>query len=340
MFMNVLKYISLYFALKIADRSFSKLLRCVEVKAGQPLKVTPQLGKVIHISQGALGEGKKEKGNDLIPLRVKINGEKFVVGSLSAENFPQVAFDLVFEKDFELSHDWKNGSVYFCGYSADNPFVYPSNSFLIMLNFMQSDDSSDDEDIPLPLTENGKIESKVEEVKPDASKGKTAKPESSAKPKVTVVEPKKDDESDDDDSDDSFEDDSDDEDMMGASDDIGDSDDDDTEDDDSEDEDDETPKKAGPAKKRATESATKTPVPAKKAKLDTPQKTGGKKGGGHTATPHPSKQVGKTNATANSNKSNEKSPKSEAKVSCKSCSKTFNSDNALQSHTKAKHDGK
>ncbi|KAL7226972.1 hypothetical protein ACSBR1_021941 [Camellia fascicularis] len=108
----------------------------VEVKAGQPLKVIPQLGKVIHISQGALGEGKKEKGNDLIPLRVKINGEKFVVGSLSAENFPQVTFDLVFEKDFELSHDWKNGSVYFCGYSADNPFVYPSNSFLIMLNFM------------------------------------------------------------------------------------------------------------------------------------------------------------------------------------------------------------
>ncbi|KAF5931081.1 hypothetical protein HYC85_031954 [Camellia sinensis] len=265
----------------------------VEVKAGQPLKVTPQLGKVIHISQGALGEGKKEKGNDLIPLRVKINGEKFVVGSLSAGEFSS-----------------------------------------------KSDDSSDDEDIPLPLTENGKIESKVEEVKPDASKGKTAKPESSAKPKVTVVEPKKDDESDDDDSDDSFEDDSDDEDMMGASDDIGDSDDDDAEDDDSEDEDDETPKKAGPAKKRATDSATKTPVPAKKAKLDTPQKTGGKKGGGHTATPHPSKQVGKTNATANSNKSNEKSPKSEAKVSCKSCSKTFNSDNALQSHTKAKHDGK
>lgn len=32
--------------------------------------------------------------------------------------------------------------------------------------------------------------------------------------------------------------------------------------------------KAGPSKKRPTESATKTPVPAKKVKLDTPQKTG------------------------------------------------------------------
>ncbi|CAL5347272.1 unnamed protein product [Camellia sinensis] len=122
--------------ISLSRASQDRLCSGVEVKAGQPLKVTPQLGKVIHISQGALGKGKKEKGNDLIPLRVKINGEKFVVGSLSAENFPQVTFDLVFEKDFELSHDWKNGSVYFCGYSADNPFVYPSNSFLIMLNFM------------------------------------------------------------------------------------------------------------------------------------------------------------------------------------------------------------
>ena len=31
---------------------------------------------------------------------------------------------------------------------------------------------------------------------------------------------------------------------------------------------------AEPSKKRPTESATKTPVPAKKAKLETPQKTG------------------------------------------------------------------
>ena len=46
----------------------------------------------------------------------------------------------------------------------------------------------------------GKIESKVEP-KPEANKGKPAKPESSSKPKVTVVEPKKD-ASDDDESED------------------------------------------------------------------------------------------------------------------------------------------
>ena len=85
--------------------------------------------------QAALGDGRKEKGNDLIPLRMTINGEKFVVGSLSGEKFPQIAFDLVFEKEFELSHDWKNGSVYFCGYSADN-LPYPSHLFLIMFTFI------------------------------------------------------------------------------------------------------------------------------------------------------------------------------------------------------------
>ncbi|XAR60089.1 Histone deacetylase [Bertholletia excelsa] len=158
----------------------------VEVKAGQPLKVRPDVGRVIHISQAALGEGKKEKGSELIPLRVKINGDNFIVGSLSAENVPQVSFDLVFEKAFELSHDWKNGSVYFCGYSADNPFVYPSNCFNI-----------------------GKIEPKAEEAKAAANKAKASKPESSAKPKVTV-EPKKD-ESDEDDETEEDEDESDDE---------------------------------------------------------------------------------------------------------------------------------
>ncbi|CAL5359112.1 unnamed protein product [Camellia sinensis] len=76
--------------------------RSVEVKAGQPLKVNLEVGSVIHISQAALGEGKKGKGNDIVPLQVNINGKKLVLGSLSAGKFPQVSFDLVFEKEFEL----------------------------------------------------------------------------------------------------------------------------------------------------------------------------------------------------------------------------------------------
>ncbi|KAL7001679.1 hypothetical protein U1Q18_002827 [Sarracenia purpurea var. burkii] len=120
------------------------------------------------------------------------------------------------------------------------------------------------EDTPQAITDNGKIESKDGDAKPSANKGKAGKPESSAKPKVTVVEPKKDDKSDEDDE--SDEDESDDKDMMEASDDTDDSEDEDDSDDsdDSEDEDEETPKKADPGQKRPAESATKTPVPAKK----------------------------------------------------------------------------
>ncbi|CAH2041022.1 unnamed protein product, partial [Thlaspi arvense] len=158
----------------------------VEVKVGQPPKVELDVGRVIHISQAALGEGKKEKGSELIPLCVRIIGDNFIVGSLSAKNVPQVSFDLVFEKAFELCHNWKNGSVYFYGYSTDNPFVYPSNCFNI-----DSEDEDEDEDVPLAIPEN------AEEAKPAANKAKASKPESSAKPKVTV-EPKKDESNEDD----------------------------------------------------------------------------------------------------------------------------------------------
>ncbi|KAG5515689.1 hypothetical protein RHGRI_036664 [Rhododendron griersonianum] len=287
------------------EHSVCLLFPGVEVKAGEPVKVTPEAGQIIHVSQAAMGEGKKGKGNDHIPLHVKIDGKKLVVGSLSGENFPQITFDLVFEKEFELSHDWKNGSVYF--YSLE---------------------SDEDEDAPIGIMGNGEIKLEVKEAKPAASKGKAGKPESSAKAKV-VVKPKKEDESDEDESED--------EDMLNASDDIGDSDDSDDEDD-SEDEDEETPQKAVSGQKRPIKSATKTPVAAKKAKSDTPQKTDGKKGGGHTATPHPSKNQGKT--AANSNKSKEKTPKSGGKISCKSCTKTFTSGTGLESHTKDKHSGK
>lgn len=58
-----------------------------------------------------------------IPVRVNMNGEKFVVGTLSSERVPQIIFDLVFEQDLELSHGWKDGSVYFCGYVTDQPDI-------------------------------------------------------------------------------------------------------------------------------------------------------------------------------------------------------------------------
>ncbi|KAI7754223.1 hypothetical protein M8C21_017087, partial [Ambrosia artemisiifolia] len=233
----------------------------VEVKSGQPLNVILGEDKVIHLSQANLGEVKNNKPSEPVYLHINIEGKKLVLGTLNSEILPQQIFDLVIDKDFQLSHNWKNGSVYFYGYKADQPY------------------SSDEDVIPLPV-----------------AKGKQ------------VV--KKDDNP------------------------VGDDDSSDSEDE-SSDEEEETPQKQQSGKKRPNESAMKTPASDKKAKLTTPQKTDGKKAGGHVATPHPSKQA-KTPA----NKSNQKSPASastDGAHSCKPCNRNFKSDGALQSHNQAKH---
>ncbi|KAK7853710.1 histone deacetylase hdt1 [Quercus suber] len=240
----------------------------VEVKAGQPVKVSPGEEKLIHLSQASLGES-KNKGNESTPIFVKFGEQKLVLGTLSQEKFPQLSFDLVFEKEFELSHNWKNGSVYF----ADSE--------------MDSFDEEDEEELPLNIAENGKAGPKVAPVKSIAAPSEK---------QVKISEPSKDDEDDD---------------SSESSDEVESS------------------------KKRPSESATKTPVPSKKAKAATPQKTDGKKVGGHTATPHPSKKAAKTPAT--SEQSKQKSPKSGGAFSCQTCSRTFGSEVGLQSHTKAKH---
>lgn len=47
---------------------------------------------------------------------MKVGDQKIVIGILSSEKCTHMSLDLVFEKEFELSHNWKHGSVYFCGY--------------------------------------------------------------------------------------------------------------------------------------------------------------------------------------------------------------------------------
>lgn len=82
------------------------------------------------IMQACLGEVKKDKGSEPVHLFAKVDDKKFVIGILSSEKFPQISFDLVFEKEFELSHNWKNGSVYFTGYRSSISNGYPFvNSF-------------------------------------------------------------------------------------------------------------------------------------------------------------------------------------------------------------------
>jgi len=286
-----------------------------EVKAGEPLKVVPEESSVIHLSQATLGELKK--GGDQCVIHVKVGNQKLVLANLSSDKMPQIPFDLVFDKEFELSHSLKSGSVHFCGYQT-----------CLADESDEEDQSDSEEDLPLNFTDNGKVVA----AKPAPPKTNAVKPESSGKQKVNIVEPIKDeDDSDDsDDIDDSDDDGSSDEDMLGA--DSSDEDADDSE------EEEETPTPKKNSKKRPNESAPKTPVSAKKAKQVTPQKTDGKKGA-HTATPHPAKKGGKTPDT--SDKSKPQTPKSAGgDHSCKPCNKSFNSDGALSSHKKAKHSAK
>ncbi|XP_055834557.1 histone deacetylase HDT2-like isoform X2 [Solanum dulcamara] len=271
----------------------------VEVKAGESLKVKPELFKLIHVSQAAIGEVKDVKEAKHVPLRLTVGENSYVIGTLSAEDRPQLMFDLVFEKEFELSHGWKNGSVFFIGYTADDPSTDEIDS---------GDDVFSDEENVLEAL-NGKHEADVKDVKPDAKKSALVKDEKNAK----VAEPKKKAESEDDDD---SEDDSDDEDD--SEDDSEDvplgmdgpegmdfsdgSEDDSEEDDDSEEE---TPKKVE-QKKRPAPSPKVAPGSGKKAKQATPDKKSGDKKG--PATPF-AKQNGKPAFNGN-NKPKTQSPKS------------------------------
>lgn len=276
-----------------------------EVKSGEPLSVQPGDDMILHLSQASLGEAKKDKRSEPVCLSVTIDGKKLVLGTLSSDKLPQQQFDLVFDRNFELSHNWKNGSVYVFGYKAANPFEDEEDE----------DEDESDEEIPLTIANHEKPEANA-----------SAKDSDSAKQKVKVAEPSKgakvddgDESSDNEDEDDSE---------------MGEDEESDSDEDQSDESEEETPIKAEPSKKRPADSAAKTPVPDKKTKFTTPQKTDGKKGTVHVATPHPSKQAGKTPG----NKPNQ-TPKSGGSLACKTCNRTFGSENALESHSKAKHSG-
>uniref|UniRef100_A0A0E0L6N8 C2H2-type domain-containing protein n=1 Tax=Oryza punctata TaxID=4537 RepID=A0A0E0L6N8_ORYPU len=262
----------------------------LEVKPGQTVKCEPEDERFLHLSQAALGESKK--GSDNAVMYVKTDDQKLVIGTLSADKFPQIQFDLVFDKEFELSHTSKTAN-----------------------------EEEEEKIIPAPKA-NGKVEGKENERK------KQGKTDSSASKSKAAVN--------DEDDDDSDEDDSEDEDLSPEDDDDDDSSEDDSsEDDEDESDEEETPKKPETGKRKAAEIVLKTPSSDKKAKIATPS---GDKKGVHVATPHPAKQASKTPVN---DKAKEKSPKSGGgSISCKSCSKTFNSEMALQSHSKAKHPAK
>ncbi|QCD98014.1 hypothetical protein DEO72_LG6g2729 [Vigna unguiculata] len=276
----------------------------VEVKSGESLKVDPGDDKIIHLSNACLGDVTKAKGGESVALNVKFGNQKLVLGTLSTAKFPQISYDLIFEKEFELSHSWKNGNL--------------------------------DEDIPVSAA-NGKPEFEVKHgVKPDEAKQKkTTDPKKNEKVKEKDANGEDEDSSESDSDGDSSED------KPTANGDIesseGDEDSDDEDDDEDEDDeesDEETPKKIEAGKKRNIDSANKTTVPVKKAKFVTPQKPDSKNVV-HVATPHPSKQAGKAIAD-----NKRQTPKSGGDYSCKPCNRSFKTEDGLNSHNKAKHSAK
>uniref|UniRef100_A0A0D9VF24 Nucleoplasmin-like domain-containing protein n=1 Tax=Leersia perrieri TaxID=77586 RepID=A0A0D9VF24_9ORYZ len=76
------------------------MAQSIEVKPGQPVNCEPEDDRFLHLSQAALGESKK--GTDNAVMYVKTYDQTLVIGRLSADKFPQIQFDLVFDKKFEL----------------------------------------------------------------------------------------------------------------------------------------------------------------------------------------------------------------------------------------------
>ncbi|GER33696.1 histone deacetylase HDT1 [Striga asiatica] len=123
----------------------------VEVKSGETLKVIPFDAIILHLSQANVGEQKKEKKNrTTVTLVVNIDGKKLVLGTLFTDKLPQQKFNLWFNREFELSHNCKSGSVYFHGYWALNPDKYPLDNLILDDDdedlILDDDDDSEDED--------------------------------------------------------------------------------------------------------------------------------------------------------------------------------------------------
>ncbi|RCV28680.1 hypothetical protein SETIT_5G422100v2 [Setaria italica] len=293
----------------------------VLVRPGETVKCNP--GEVYcHVSQIALQD---DKGNEDVRVFVKVGGNEILVGTLSVDKYPQCMIGLVFEKEFELRHTSKNSNISALGYKFCETKSYSDTS--------TDDDDDSDEEVPLaiPLYPN------ADDDRSKQTKSGVDNPASTqlCKPKNTLEETKDPEKqkgdvggTDDDHSDENS--------VHSEEGESGDDEDSSDEDDsDSSDEDDgeDTPKNIM-GKNRPAETPLKTPL--KKAKIATPS-MGNKTGSGstkrsgyvHVATPYP-KQVKKTPSIIDSSKQS-------AGYSCKSCSKTFYSSVALDTHRKVKH---
>jgi hypothetical protein len=94
----------------------------IEVPAGKPVTCVPGEGMYLHVSQAALGEGKgKSDGSNKAVLSVEVDATKVVLGTLYQGKCDQISLDLVFDRDFVVSHTGSSVSMYLCGYRTEAP---------------------------------------------------------------------------------------------------------------------------------------------------------------------------------------------------------------------------
>ncbi|KAF0916433.1 hypothetical protein E2562_007526 [Oryza meyeriana var. granulata] len=264
----------------------------VVVRPGETVRCDPPGEFYYHISQIALEPGEL---NENVQVFVEVDGKRTLLGTLLAEHCPQLATDLVFEKEFELLHTSKTYTIFFSGYQAEDTRGSDSPT-------KEGDESDEEVPLAIPLYPNSD-DDKIKEAQYSPSKLAELKSAAAASPiPKAVVEERKnygkskadDDDSGEEDGDSSGESESsDDEDMIDEQ---------DSSDDESSDEE-ETPSKNTEGKNRPVETPLKRP-PQKKAKLATPimdskagTVTGKRSGYVHVATPHPAKQAKKTPAS-------------------------------------------
>uniref|UniRef100_A0A7I4FJL4 C2H2-type domain-containing protein n=1 Tax=Physcomitrium patens TaxID=3218 RepID=A0A7I4FJL4_PHYPA len=125
----------------------------VEVPAGKPISCSPGEGMYLHVSQVALGESKVKggKGNDRVVLKVQVDDSEVVLGTLSEGKCDQMQLDLVFDREFKVSHNSSSSSVYICGYRTEGPEEHGSED---------EDEDEDEEDgalavATIPVESNG-----------------------------------------------------------------------------------------------------------------------------------------------------------------------------------------
>lgn len=303
----------------------------VEVPPGKPTSCPPGDGMHLHVSQAALGKSKAKSGkeNERVILKVLVDDSEIVLGTLSEGKCDQMQLDLVFDREFKVSHSSSSSSIYLCGYRTECPEEYDSE------DEHEDEEEDDEEDANVPAAV--PIEHKAGKVITEVA-GKAATAAANAVQKAVKKQVVQDDVSDEEDDEEDSDDDMDEE---------------DDEDESDESEEEELKVEAPKAEKKRAAAEPATKVVEKKSKTDASPKpasgSGGKKGvkGGQAmpvANETPKTPTDKGVKPAKTPKGTPTAPpttpvseKKSGQYKCTGCDRTFTSELSMSQHIAAKH---